>query len=158
MYHLDSKLVFLQEKIKDIKIALFKSDANSELQLPNNIIETLKVEENGYIWFFTSCTLDQAKNIDKSFYAYLDYYKKGIDCSIKLSGQATIIEDDNGDFLAISNYSKSTASRLLLVKMKILQAEYFENKNAVNATWKGKIFGVFNSLFFQEVNKSFNFN
>ena len=158
MQHLDSNLAFLQEKIKDIKIALFKSEMNSELQLPNNIIETLKVEEEGYVWFFTSCAGDYAKSIDKSFYAYLDYYKKGTDCRIQLSGRATIVEDDNGDFLTISNYSKSTASRLVLVKMKIMQAEYFENKQQLSSSWKEKVVGAFNNLFFPDTHRIFDFN
>lgn len=158
MQHLDTNLAFLQEKINDIKIALFKSEMNSELQLPNNIIETLKVEENGYIWFFTSCNGDYAKNIDRSFYAYLDYYKKGTDCRIQVSGKANIVEDDNGDFLTISNYSKSTASRLVLVKMKIMQAEYFENRQTLNLSWKEKLVGVFNDLFFPDAHRVYDFN
>ena len=158
MQHLDTNLAFLQEKINDIKIALFKSEMNSELQLPNNIIETLKVEENGYIWFFTSCNGDYAKNIDRSFYAYLDYYKKGTDCRIQVSGKAIIVEDDNGDFLTISNYSKSTASRLVLVKMKIMQAEYFENKQTLNLSWKEKLVGVFNNLFFPDAHRVYDLN
>lgn len=158
MQHLDPNLAFLQEKIKDIKIALFKSEMNSELQLPNNIIETLKVEEDGYIWFFTSCIGDHAKNLDRSFYAYLDFYKKGTDCRIQLSGKATIVEDDNGDFLTISNYSKSTAARLVLVKMKIMQAEYFENRQTLNLSWKEKVIGAFNNLFFQDAHRVYDFN
>ena len=158
MRHLDPNLAFLQEKIKDIKIALFKSEMNSELKLPNNIIETIKVEEDGYIWFFTSCSGDYAKNIDRSFYAYLDYYKKGTDCRIQLSGKAFIVDDDNGDFLTISNYSKSTASRLVLVKMKIMQAEYFENKNMLNLSWKEKVIGAINHLFFSDARRTYDFN
>ena len=158
MQHLDTNLAFLQEKIKDIKIALFKSEMNSELQLPNNIIETLKVEEDGYVWFFTSCGGDYAKHVDKSFYAYLDYYKKGTDCRIQLSGKASIVEDDSGELLTISNYSKSTASRLVLVKMKIMQAEYFENKQTLNNTWKEKLLGVFNNLFLNDSHRIYDFN
>ncbi|MEO6537616.1 MAG: pyridoxamine 5'-phosphate oxidase family protein [Ferruginibacter sp.] len=158
MQHLDSNLAFLQEKIKDIKIALFKSEMNSELRLPNNIIETLKVEEDGYIWFFTSCSGDYAKSIDRSFYAYLDYYKKGTDCRIQLSGKATIVDDEDGDFLTISNYSKSTAGRLVLVKMKIMQAEYFENRQSLNLNWKEKVVGAFNQLFFPDAHRIYDFN
>lgn len=158
MQHLDSNLAFLQEKIKDIKIALFKSEMNSELRLPNNIIETLKVEEDGYIWFFTSCSGDYAKSIDKSFYAYLDYYKKGTDCRIQLSGKATIVDDEDGNFLTISNYSKSTAGRLVLVKMKIMQAEYFENRQSLNLNWKEKVIGAFNQLFSPDAHRIYDFN
>ena len=158
MQHLDSNLAFLQEKIKDIKIALFKSEMNSELRLPNNIIETLKVEEDGYIWFFTSCSGDYAKSIDRSFYAYLDYYKKGTDCRIQLSGKATIVDDEDGNFLTISNYSKSTAGRLVLVKMKIMQAEYFENRQSLNLNWKEKVIGAFNQLFSPDAHRIYDFN
>ncbi|MEJ7625491.1 MAG: pyridoxamine 5'-phosphate oxidase family protein [Ferruginibacter sp.] len=154
----DENLVFLKEKIKDIKVALFKSEINSELQLPNNIIQTLKVEDDGTIWFFTSCNGDHAKSIEKTFYAYLDYYKKGTECRLQLSGKANIVDDESDGFLTMSNYSKSTASRLVLVKMKIMQAEYFENKLPQNITWKEKMKGAFNQLFFNPAHRVYDFS
>ena len=157
-YYTDENLIFLKEKIKDIKVALFKSEINSELQLPNNIIQTLKVEEDGTIWFFTSCSGEQAQNIEKSFYAYLDYYKKGTECRLQLGGRATIVEDDGEAFLTISNYSKSTASRLVLVKMKIMQAEYFETKQTINVSWKEKMKVAFSSLFFNPSHRVYDFS
>lgn len=158
MLYQDDHLQFIQEKIEDIKIALFKSEINSELQLPNNIIQTLKVDKEGHIWFFTSCAGDYAQNIERSFYAYLDYYKKGTDCRIQLSGKASIVEDENDKFLKISDYAKSTASRLVLVKMKIMQAEYFENRNMPNLTWREKIKGLFQHFFFSETHRIYDFN
>ena len=156
-YHEDH-LTFLKEKISDIKIALFKAEINSELQLPNNIIHTLKVEDNGTIWFLTSCTGDHAKNIDRSFYAYLDYYKKGTDCRIQVSGRAVIEEDDNEAFLTMSNYSKNIAGRLVLVKMKIMQAEYFENKSMPAGSWKDKFKVAFNQLFLSTPHRIYDFS
>ena len=158
MLYRDENLSFIQEKIKDINIALFKSEINSELQLPNNIIQTLKVEDDGYIWFFTSCTGNHAQAIEKSFYAYLDYYKKGTDCRIQLSGKANIIDDNDDAFLTMSNYSKGTVGRLVLVKMKIMQAEYFENKHQINLSWKEKLKGAFQHFFFSESHRVFDFN
>ena len=158
MPHLDANLAFLKEKIKDIKIALFKSEINSELQLPNNIISTLKVDEQGYIWFFTSCTNNTAQNIERSFYAYLDFYKKGTDCRIQVSGKAVIADDDDDVFLTMSNYSRSTVGRLVLVKMKIMQAEYFENKQAPTFTFKEKIKDVFSQLFASHNHRVYDFN
>lgn len=157
LYH-DHNLSFIQEKIKDIKIALFKSEINSELQLPNNIIQTLKVEDDGHIWFFTSCTGNHAESIEKSFYAYLDFYKKGTDCRIQLSGKANILEDNDGEFLTLSNYSKTTFGRLVLVRMKIMQAEYFENKYHPNLGWKDKLKGAFQHFFFSESHRVYDFN
>lgn len=157
-HYTDENLIFLKEKIKDIKIALFKSEINSELQLPNNIIQTLKVEDDGTIWFFTSCNGEYAQNIVKSFYAYLDYYKKGTECRLQLSGRATIVDDDGEAFLTMSNYSKSTASRLVLVKMKIMQAEYFETKQQQHVSWKEKMKGAFNQLFLQPSHRIYDFS
>lgn len=157
-YYTDENLKFLKEKIKDIKVALFKSEINSELQLPNNIIQTLKVEDDGTIWFFTSCAGDYAQNVAKSFYAYLDYYKKGTECRLQLSGKASIVEDDDQSFLNMSNYSKSTASRLVLVKMKIMQAEYFENKSLQPVSWKEKMKGAINQLFFNPLHRVYDFS
>ncbi|MEO6584591.1 MAG: pyridoxamine 5'-phosphate oxidase family protein [Ferruginibacter sp.] len=154
----DENLVFLQDRIKEIKIALFKSEINSEIQLPNNIIQTLKVENDGTDWFFTSCTGDYAKSIPRSFYAYLDYYKKGTDCRLQVSGKATIVEDEDETFLTMSNYSKSTTSRLVLVKMKIMQAEYFENKARQPLSWTEKMMGAFNHLFFNPAHRVYDFS
>ncbi|HAZ92481.1 MAG TPA: hypothetical protein DCX70_03550, partial [Chitinophagaceae bacterium] len=86
MQYLDSNLEFLKERIKEIKIALFRSESYSELQLPNNVISTLQMDNDGNIWFFTSCAGDYADNVEKSFFASLDYYKKGTDCRIRVSG------------------------------------------------------------------------
>ena len=156
-YH-DENLAFLKEKIKDIKIALFKSEINSELQLPNNIIQALKVEDDGTIWFLTSCTGDHAKSIDKTFYAYLDFYKKGTECRLQLSGRAPIVEDEQESFLTMSNYSKSTADRLVLVKFKIMQAEYFETKLQQNISWKEKMKVAINHLFFNPSHRVYDFS
>src|SRR4051812_8750582 len=103
----DENLVFLKQKISEIKVALFRAEINSELQLPNNIIQTLKVENNGTIWFLTSCSGYHAKTIERSFYAYLDFYKKGTGCRLQIGGKANIVEDDDQSFLTISNYSGS---------------------------------------------------
>ena len=154
----DEHLLFIKEKIKDIKVARFKADINSELPLPNNIIHTLKVADDGTIWFLTSCNGDYAKRIDKSFYAYLDYYKKGTDCKLHVSGCAEIVEDDNEAFLTMSNYSRSVAGRLVLVKMKIMQAEYLESKIMPVGSWKDKVKIAFNHLFLSTPHRIYDFS
>ena len=154
----DENLVFLKEKIKDIKIALFKSELNSELKLPNNIIQTLKIEDDGTIWFFTSCNGNYAKNIDKSFYAYLSYYKKGTGSRLELSGIATIVKNDDEGLLTMSNYAKGTYGRLVLVKMKIMQAEFFENKLFTNISWTERIKSAINNIFPAPTHRIYDFS
>ncbi len=152
----DENLDFIKERIADIRIALFKSEINSELQLPNNIIQTLKVDDDGTVWFFTSCSGDHAKHVDRSFYAYLDYYKKGTDCRLQVSGVANIVEDEN-DMLSVSNYSKNIAGRLVLVKMKIMQAEYFETKPQVHESWFDRMKVAVSQLFINPSHRVYDF-
>ncbi|MEP7165598.1 MAG: pyridoxamine 5'-phosphate oxidase family protein [Ferruginibacter sp.] len=153
----DENLAFLKEKIREIKIALFKSEINSELQLPNNIIQVLKIEDDGTIWFFTSCSGKQAESIERSFYAYLDFYKKGTDCRLQISGRASIADNDEGLF-DMSNYSKGISGSLILVKMKIMQAEYFESSQLGNVSLTERIKSVINHLFVTPQHRVYDFS
>ena len=156
-FYQDKNLEFLKEKIKDIKIALFKTELNPELQLPNNIVQTLKVEDDGTVWFFTSCNGKHAENIDRPFYAYLNYQKKGTGCRLQLSGNASIVKNDDEGLFSICNYSKGCYGKLVLVKMKIMQAEFFENKFFENISWTEKIKNTFNHLFMPPAHRIYNF-
>jgi len=153
----DQNLHFLKEKIKDIKIALFRSELDPELQLPNNIIQTLKVEDDGTVWFFTSCNGNQVKNIDRPFYAYLSYQKKGTGCRLQISGKASIVENDNDGLFSMCDYSKGNYGTLVLVKMKIMQAEFFENKPFENVSWAEKIKNSFAYLFMAPAHRIYDF-
>lgn len=151
---------FITEKIKDIKVGLFKSEINSELLLPNNVIQVLKVDNDGHLWFFTSCNGRQAANINKTFYAYLDFHKRGTDSRLLLNGTAFIVDEegDVNELITQSNYSRSVASSLVLVKMKIMQAEYFEgHEQQKNSSLKDKIFNSIYSLFSDTNHKIFDF-
>jgi hypothetical protein len=141
MHNNDTTLAFLKEKIEEIRIALFKAEINSELQLPNNIISTLKVDEEGYIWFYTSCNGSYATQVDKEFFAYLDYYQKGRDSRLRVNGRASIIDGCGSDAdTTIGN------SSLILLKMKIMQAEYFGHDIEKQQTWMDRIKTTFTDL------------
>jgi hypothetical protein len=156
-YH-DSNLDFIKEKISDIKIALFKSELSPELQLPNNIIQTLKVEDDGAIWFYTSSNGNHVKNINGPFYAYLDYQKKGGTHRLQISGKAEIIQHDDEGLYSISNYAKGSYGKLVLVRMKIMQAEFFENKPADDIPWSEKIKKTVMQLFIGSLHRTYNFS
>lgn len=145
------KIDFIRAKIKEIKIALFKSDIKSELKLPNNIIETLKVEEDGTIWFFTTCYGNHSAHLEKSFYAQLNYYKKGSGFHLQIDGTATIIENN-------SNNSSVTEKQyeVVLIKMSILHAAISETRALENISFAEKIKHVINNLFMPATNQSYN--
>ena len=161
MLNKDENLEFLKRKIQELKYAKFSAEINSLLQLPNNIITTLKTDSEGNIWFFTSCNGIYASKMDKSFYASLDYYQKGYDCHLHIDGSATIIEDEENredilPFVIIDNNNIDTHS-VVLIKLKIIKAEYFENKQIFTNSIKETINNIFTELFFSNTHKQFHF-
>lgn len=155
----DEHLRFIKQKVEAIRFALFKAEISSELRLPNNIIETLKVEDDGTIWFLTSCHGAHAQAIERTFYAQLDFYRKGTDCRLQLSGTATIVDDDDESLISISNYSKNVGAsgRLVLVKMRMVDVEYFENKTEPVGSIKDRFRILFNQLFLYNPHRKYNF-
>ena len=150
----DDNLIFLQRKIGEIKVAMFKSEINSELQLPTNIVSTLKTDNDGNIWFFTSCNGKYAKNIDKSFYAYLDYYQKGGAYRLRVSGKASIVQDDS---MAHAPEIKPAKDNIALIQFKIMHAEYFENKALATSSLKTRIKDFFTEIFSSHNYREFDF-
>lgn len=150
----DDNLSFLQRKIGEIKVAMFRSEINCELQLPTNIISTLKTDNDGNIWFFTSCNGKYAKNIDKSFYAYLDYYQKGGAYRLRVSGKASIVQDDP---MAHASEIKPTKDNIALIQFKIMHAEYFENKSLATSSLKTRIKDFFTEIFSSHNYREFDF-
>lgn len=124
MQNNDTPLSFLRNRIREIKVALFKSEINSELSLPNNIIQTISVDDEGFIYFFTSCNNSYAAQINQPFYAYLDYHKKGTDIRLCISGSAQIISEEKDEDVSESVLPGFPGSCVVLVKMKMMQAEY----------------------------------
>lgn len=157
MHFNDTHLDFLREKIMEMKIALFKSEINSELSLPTNIIETVSTDEEGNVYFFTACNGNYANNINDPFYAYLDYYKKGLESRLCISGKAVIVQeqitDENEELQSVGVSAKS----IVLIKMKIMQAEFFGETLYSNQTWPQKIKNSFNHLFFPSTENHYKF-
>ena len=157
MHYNDTHLTFLREKIMETKVALFKSEINSELSLPTNVIQTINVDDDGNIYFFTSSNGVFAKNIDHPFYAYLDYHKKGYGQRLCISGKAVIVKEENEDFEPENNICNTTEKSIVLIKMKIMQAEFFGQSMHQQLTLPQKIKNSINHIFFPSSEHHFKF-
>lgn len=155
--HHDRHLDFIKEKINEMKTALFKTEPDPLLQLPNNIIQTLKVDHEGMVWFFTACNGIAPRLIDRPFFAYLNYHQKGNGGYLQLSGKASIAGYEDQGLFSISQYTKGSYGRLVLVKLKIMQAEFFENSLVENHTWAEKLKHTFSHLFQPAAHRKYNF-
>ena len=144
----DKDIRFLQKKIGEIKIAMFKAEIDPLLQLPNNIVSTLKTDDEGNIWFFTSYKGKFKKAIIHSFPACLEFYQKG-GSRICTSGKADIIQDDA--------MMQSSNDNSVLIRFKIMHAKYFKNKSLTYSSLKTRVKDFFTDLVSSPNYREFDF-
>ena len=127
-------LSFIQHKIEELQNALFFSTSDSLLKIPTHIVNVLKVDELGQIWFAVPKPGQQIHEFDNSFGAKLDFFKKGKDFYIKILGKAFIVNDPEeiNTIIYINEEIKQKARKneILLIKVKITHADYSEKKAA----------------------------
>jgi hypothetical protein len=145
----ETHLPFLQEKISDLRSALFFSLSNAVLKMPTTIVTALKVDEVGQVWFLVNRPMQNIQEFDREFPARLDFFRKGKNFYLKISGKACIVNDPeelNG-LVNVSEEVKSKAmDQLVLVKVKIQSADYVENAPAETNGWLYALRAQFNRL------------
>ena len=127
-------LNFLQQKIEGLKSALFFSMNNSVLKFPTSVVSALKVDEVGQVWFFIRKPNQHIAEFDRQFPARLEFYKKGKQYFLKILGKACIVNDPeemNGLVDLQEGLKENGIADLVLVKVKIEKADYFEYKPAI---------------------------
>src|ERR1700712_2585128 len=87
----DMSISVLREKIKELENALFMSESNSLVSLPTHIVRVSEVDEEGNIWFIIPKPTQVVESFSKEMSAKLDFFKKGIEFFLKISGTATIV-------------------------------------------------------------------
>src|ERR1700761_5216364 len=86
-------LRFLQEKIQDLKNALFFSQNTSLLRIATTIVSVLKVDELGQMWFFVSRPQQALHEFDSEFPVRLEFFRKGKQFFLHVAGRAFIVTD-----------------------------------------------------------------
>lgn len=143
----ETHLPFLQEKISDLRSALFFSLTNAVLKMPTTIVTALKVDEVGQVWFFVNRPAQNIQEFDKEFPARLEFFKKGKNFYLKIMGKACIVNDPeevNGLVSVAEDVKTKAMSQLVLVKVKIQTVEYMENTPPETFGWLHAIRAQFN--------------
>ena len=154
----DATLPFLGNKIQEIKMAMFKAETNNELQLPNNIITTIKTDSDGNIWFFTSCNGVYTQYTGTNFFAYLEYHQKGQNCRLRINGLGAIVEGDSGIDNAATGINTKNNTNTVLIKFKILHAEYYQHQPSVKLSPMSKIKNFLSDIFNPHLHRIYNFS
>lgn len=120
-------LPFLRKKIQDLRSALFFSQGVSPLKFPTSIVTALKVDEEGQIWFFVNKPTQLLDAFDQEFISRLDFFRKGKYAFVRVTGKACIVDQPAviNEFL-LNEPEIRVNGCLVLMKVKILHADYFE--------------------------------
>lgn len=146
----ETHLPFLQEKISDLRSALFFSLSNAVLKMPTTIVTALKVDDVGQVWFFVNRPVQNIQEFDKEFPARLEFFKKGKSFYLKIMGKACIVNDPeevNGLVSVPEDVKTKAMSQLVLVKVKIQSVEYMENTPPETIGWLHAIRAQLNKWF-----------
>jgi hypothetical protein len=146
----NQQLSFLQEKIREIGSAIFFNLSDSVLKLPTSIVSTLKVDDYGFVWFFVQRPRQDLKEFEPEFPARLDFFKKGKDCFLQVSGKGWVVTDPEeiNSFITLPEDAKKLAmNEMVLVKVKMMRAEYYEPRTVNRNSWWYNMVNSVSALF-----------
>jgi general stress protein 26 len=142
----NQQLQFLQEKIKEIKTAILFNLSDSVLKFPTTIVSTVKTDDFGYVWFFVKKPKQDIREFETEFPVRLDYFKKGKECFLQIMGKAWVITDPEEltSFISLNDEMAGAISNdMVLVKVKMMKADYQETNKVGNSWWANTIGYIF---------------
>lgn len=121
----DTNLHFIQEKISELRTAVMYSMSNSLVKLPNDIVNYVKVDEDGQLWFLSHSPTHSLRECEQVFPARLHFFRKGCDFFVEVSGKATIVDTISlGE--AAGTYDINNDKEAVLIRMTMSNIEYRE--------------------------------
>jgi len=124
----DMSVTFLRKKITELENALFMSETNALVNLPTHIVRVSEVDEDGNVWFIIPRPTQVIESFSNEMPAKLDFFKKGKEFFLKISGVASIVWTANE--MKEANLSKQFSDSLrkgdVAIKVKVENTEYIE--------------------------------
>jgi general stress protein 26 len=124
-------VAFIQEKVKDLENALFFSMSDSVLKIPSCLVKVLEADELGQLWFMIPKPTQFIHAFDRSFPVKLDFFRKGRDYYLKISGMAFLVNDpeeiNSVECLCEQIKQQARQNESVIIKVKIGHADYVEN-------------------------------
>lgn len=119
----DYKLLFIKNKLEQIKSAVMYSTNNNMGHLPNDLIEFESVDDDGLLWFSSHVPRQWMKAYELHFPVKLIFYRKGIDYYVEITGTAVVVNKQDAMYATNNSYNGK-----LLLKMVPYYIEYTETK------------------------------
>src|SRR5262245_9581261 len=108
----DYKLMFIKNKLEQIKNAVMYSANNNIVRLPNDIVEFESIDDDGLLWFSAHIPRQWVKAYELHFPLKLIFYRKGVDYYVEITGTAVVVNKQDVIHSDNNNYGGK-----LLLKM-----------------------------------------
>lgn len=148
--HNNEHLQFLQQKIADLRSAIFFNLSEAVLKFPTSLIKSPVVDDFGYVWAWVPKPKQNATEFENGFPVRLDFYRKGATCFLKVSGTAWIVTDPEEMYATpLAGSAGFVLQDAVLVKVKMQSAEYHETATGQKQSWWSSTVATVASLFRQ---------
>ncbi|HEY4206535.1 MAG TPA: pyridoxamine 5'-phosphate oxidase family protein [Puia sp.] len=103
------------------------------------MISEIEIDEEEQIWFVIPKPVQHIDAFDKEMSAKLDFFKKGMDFFVKVTGTAEIITDreeiEYHPTLSAEMKERMRGERVIAMKVRILDAELVDNSPKPTQSW-----------------------
>ena len=117
----DYKLMFIKNKLEQIKSAVMYPTNSNIVRLPNDIVEFESVDDDGLLWFSANAPRNWEKAYELHFPTKLIFYRKGCEYYVEITGTAVVVNKQDVMFGTNNMYGGK-----LLLKMVPYYIEYTE--------------------------------
>jgi hypothetical protein len=148
---MDTRELYLQEKIKNLGSAIFFNQSDAVLKLPTSIVRIIHVDDYGYIWFFVQRPQQRLTEFEKEFPVKLDFFRKGIDYSLQVIGTGHIVNDPEELLIVTTNIDEVkqfNPEKMVLIKVKMTRADCFDNISGHKSSWLQNTINMLQSWIF----------
>ena len=135
----DYKLLFIKNKLQQIKSAVMYTSNSNVTRLPNDVVEFESVDDEGLLWFSAHVPREWDKSYELHFPTKLIFYRKGVDYYVEINGTAVVVNKQ--DVIGTGN----AYGGKLLLKMVPYYIEYTETrkKEIGFKKLKGQVYDIF---------------
>ena len=119
----DYKLLFIKNKLEQIKSAVMYSITGNSVRLPNDIVEFESVDDDGLLWFSAHVPRQWMKAYELHFPTKLIFYRKGVVFYVEITGTAVVVNKQD-----VIHATNTSYNGKLLLKMVPYYIEYTETK------------------------------
>ena len=135
----ETQAALVKNKMIELQSALFFNESNSIIKLPTHVISEMEIDEEETIWFVIPKPVQHIDAFDKEVPAKLDFFRKGMDFFVKVSGTAYIVTDqeeiDYHPTLSAEMKEVLKGHRTIAMKVRIQDAQLIDNSPKPQQSW-----------------------